>query len=155
MRYDVVLQARRRAMTTVKQVLDAKGREVWSMPPDGTVLDAIKLMAEKDIGAVVIVEADQPVGIFTERDYARNVFLMGKTSPTTRVGDIMVSRVICAKPEETIEQCMAVMSDKRVRHLPVLDGGKLAGMVSIGDLVKAVIADQQFVIEQLEHYIHQ
>jgi CBS domain-containing protein len=141
-------------MTTVKQLLDAKGKEVWSMPPDGTVFDAIQLMAEKNIGAVVIVEAGRPVGIFTERDYARNVFLMGKASPTTRVGDIMVTRVVFAKPDSTIEQCMAVMSDKRVRHLPVLDNGRLAGIVSIGDLVKGVIADQQFVIEQLEHYIH-
>jgi len=141
-------------MTTVRQLLNAKGDEVWSMSADGSVFDAIKLMAEKNIGAVVIVEAGLPVGIFTERDYARNVFLKGKTSPTTRLGDIMVTRVICAKPDETIEQCMAVMSDKRVRHLPVLDQGRLVGIVSIGDLVKAVIADQQFVIEQLEHYIH-
>ena len=141
-------------MTTVRQLLNAKGNEVWSMSADGSVFDAIKLMAEKNIGAVVIVEAGLPVGIFTERDYARNVFLKGKASPTTRLGDIMVTRVICAKPDETIEQCMAVMSDKRVRHLPVLDEGRLCGIVSIGDLVKAVIADQKFVIEQLERYIH-
>ncbi|MDP2619392.1 MAG: CBS domain-containing protein [Hyphomicrobiales bacterium] len=141
-------------MTTVKQLLDAKGREVWSISPDGSVYDAIKMMADKNIGAVVIVKDDLPVGIFTERSYARNVFLRGKASPTTRVGDIMETRVICAEPDETIEQCMAVMSDKRVRHLPVLEKGRLAGIVSIGDLVKAVIADQQFVIEQLEHYIH-
>lgn len=142
-------------MTTVKQLLDAKGHEVVSLSPDGSVYDAIKLMAEKNIGAVVIVEDGLPVGIFTERDYARNVILKGKASPTTRVGDIMTTEVICAEPEGTIEQCMAVMSDKRVRHLPVLDKGLLVGIVSIGDLVKAVIADQQFVIDQLVHYIHQ
>jgi CBS domain-containing protein len=141
-------------MTTVKQLLDAKGKQVWSISPDGSVFDAIKLMAEKDIGAVVIVEAGLPVGLFTERDYARNVFLMGKASPTTRVGDTMGTRVVCVAPDATIEQCMALMSDKRVRHLPVLDEGRLCGIVSIGDLVKAVIADQKFVIEQLERYIH-
>jgi len=141
-------------MTTVKQLLDAKGRKVWSVSPDGSVFDAIKVMADKNIGAVVVVEDEQPVGIFTERDYARNVILRGKSSPTTRVGDIMETRVIYAQPDETIEQCMAVMSDKRIRHLPVLEDGRLVGIVSIGDLVKAVIADQQFVIEQLEHYIH-
>lgn len=141
-------------MTMVKQLLDQKGREVWSVSPDGSVFDAIKMMAGKDIGAVVIVEDGAPVGIFTERHYARNVILEGKASPTTRLGDIMETRVVCTEPDATIEQCMALMSDKRVRHLPVLDEDKLVGIVSIGDLVKSVIADQQFVIEQLEHYIH-
>ena len=140
-------------MTTVNQVLDTKGREVWSVSPDGSVFDAIKMMADKNIGSVMVVENDQPVGIFTERDYARNVILKGKTSPTTPVRDIMVTQLMFAKPDETIEQCMEQMSNKRVRHLPVLDQGRLAGIVSIGDLVKAVIADQKFTIEQLKHYV--
>ena len=140
-------------MTTVRQLLDDKGHDVWSIHPDRSVFDAIQLMASKDVGALVVVVDDKPVGIFTERHYARNVILKGKSSPRTRTRDIMTTDVVCARPEQTVEQCMAVMTDRRVRHLPVLDKGRLIGIVSIGDLVKATIAEQQFIIEQLEHYI--
>ena len=140
-------------MTTVQQLLDDKGHDVWSIHPDSSVFDAIQLMASKDVGALVVVDDDRPVGIFTERHYARNVILKGKSSPKTRTRDIMTTEVICARPEQTVEQCMAVMTDKRVRHLPVLDQERLVGIVSIGDLVKSITADQNFAIEQLEHYI--
>jgi CBS domain-containing protein len=111
-------------------------------------------MAENDIGSLVVMDGEKLVGIITERHYARNVVLKGKASPTTPVRDIMERRVICARPEQTVEQCMALMTDKRVRHLPVLEGKKVTGIVSIGDLVKSIIGDQKFIIEQLEHYIH-
>ena len=140
-------------MTTVQQLLDEKGHDVWTIHPDCSVFDAIQLMASKDVGALVVVEDDRPVGIFTERHYARNVFLKGKSSPKTRTRDIMTTDVICARPGQSVEQCMAVMTDKRVRHLPVLNKGHLVGILSIGDLVKSIIADQNFAIEQLEHYI--
>ncbi len=141
-------------MTTLKMLLDGKGHDVWSVHPDDTVLDAIKVLAKKDIVALIVIEDDNPVGIFTERDYARNVYLKGKSSPETPVRDVMVSPIICGRPDQTIEECMAVMTVRRFRHMPVMDGDELVGMVSIGDLVKSVIADQQFTIEQLEHYIH-
>ena len=140
-------------MATVRQLLDAKGHDVWSVGPGDSVLDAIKELAKRDVGALVVVEDGRPVGVFTERDYARNVFLKGKSSPKTPVRDIMTGRVICAGPDETVEECMAIMTEKRIRHLPVMDGGKVVGMISIGDLVKSIIADQQFTISQLETYI--
>ncbi len=141
-------------MTTLKMLLDDKGHDVWSVHPDDTVLDAIKLLAEKDIGALIVIEDDKPVGIFTERDYARNVYLKGMSSPETAVRDVMVSPVICVSPDQSVSECMILMTEKRFRHLPVMDGDKLVGMLSIGDLVKAVIAEQKYEIEQLEHYIH-
>ena len=141
-------------METVQQLLNSKGDEVWTIQPDETVLDAIQKMADKDVGSLVVVEDGKPVGIFTERHYARKVFLKGRHSPTTPIREIMSRRSVCASPEQTIEECMAVMTDKRVRHLPVLDHGKLVGIVSIGDLVKSRIVDQEFIIEQLAHYIH-
>ena len=141
-------------MTTLKMLLKGKGNDVWSVHPDDTVLDAIKVLAKKDIGALIVIEDDKPVGIFSERDYARNVFLKGKSSPETPVRNIMAAPVICAKLDQTVKECMAVMTAKRFRHLPVMDGDELVGMVSIGDLVKSIIAEQQFTIEQLEHYIH-
>ena len=140
-------------MTTVQQLLDRKGGDVVSVHPDNSVFDAIQKMASKDVGSVIVMEDDKPVGILTERHYARNVILKGRSSPRTPVGDIMTTRVIYALPEQTVEECMAVMTEKRVRHLPVLDEERLVGIVSIGDLVKNIIADQKFVIEQLEHYI--
>jgi CBS domain-containing protein len=141
-------------MTTVRQLLERKGRNVWSIRPDDTVFDAVARMAEKDVGSLIVLDGDRIVGIITERHYARNVVLKGKTSPTTPVGDIMEWRVVCARPEQTVEQCMALMTAKHVRHLPVLEGKKVIGIVSIGDLVKSIIGDQKFIIEQLEHYIH-
>ena len=141
-------------MTTLKMLLKDKGHDVWSVHPDDTVLNAIKMLAKKDIGALIVIEDDKPVGIFTERDYARRVYLKGKSSLETAVRDVMVSPIITAKLDQTIEECMAVMTTKRFRHFPVMDAGELVGMVSIGDLVKSVIAEQQFTIEQLENYIH-
>jgi len=141
-------------MTTLKMLLKDKGQDVWSVHPDDTVLDAIKMLAEKDIGALIVVKDDKPVGIFTERDYARNVYLKGKSSLDTAVRDVMVAPVICVKPDQTVDECMALMTAKRFRHLPIMDGDELVGMVSIGDLVKSVIAEQQFTIEQMEQYIH-
>ncbi len=140
-------------MTTVQHLLDEKGHDVLSIQPDDSVFDAIQKMANKDVGSLVVIEDDEPVGIFTERLYSRNVFLKGRSSPDTPVRDIMRTHVICARLEQTVEQCMAVMTEKRVRHLPVMDDERLVGIVSIGDLVKSIIADQKFTIEQLEHYI--
>ena len=141
-------------MTNLNTLLDGKGHNVWSVHPDDTVLDAIKLLAEKDIGALIVIEGDKPIGIFTERDYARKVYLKGKSSLDTAVRDIMVSPVICVSPDQSVNECMALMTKKRFRHLPVVTGDKLVGMLSIGDLVKSVIDDQKFEIEQLEHFIH-
>ncbi len=141
-------------MTTVNQMLNEKGREVYVISPDDSVFNAIRQMAEKDVGSLVVVEDGRPVGIFTERHYARNVFLKGKSSPETPVRDAMAVRPLFALPEQTVEECLAVMTKNKVRHLPVLDGEKLDGIISIGDLVQSIIADQQFAIEQLEHYIH-
>ena len=141
-------------MTKLKLLLDGKGSNIWSVHPDDTVLDAIKLLAQKDIGALIVIENDKPVGIFTERDYARKVYLKGKSSLDTAVRDIMVSPVICVSPDQSVNECMALMTKKRFRHLPVVTGDKLVGMLSIGDLVKSVIDDQKFEIEQLEHFIH-
>jgi CBS domain-containing protein len=139
---------------TVEQLLNAKGRHLWSVSPDDTVYSAISLMAEKDVGALPVVEEDVLVGIVTERHYARDIALKGKRSPQTPVRDIMEEALICTEPRQTIERCMRLMTEHRVRHLPVMDGGKLLGIVSIGDIVKSIINDQRFVIEQLEGYIH-
>jgi CBS domain-containing protein len=140
-------------METVQQLLDKKGHEVWSVHPDDSVFDAIKKMADKEIGSLIVLEDDEIVGIITERRYARNVILKGKSSLETPVRDIMATRIVCARPDQTIDECMAVMTDKRIRHLPVVDQKRLVGLVSIGDLVKSTIADQKFTIEQLTHYI--
>ncbi len=142
-------------MKTVGDILRNKGSHVWSVAPDTTVYDTLKLMAEKEIGAVVVLEHARPVGMFSERDYARQVILKGRASKDTAVGEIMISRIVFVRPEQTIEDCMALMTDKRVRHLPVLDQGTLVGMVSIGDVVKAVISEKEFIIEQLANYIQQ
>lgn len=141
-------------MTTVQQLLDQKGRGVVSIRPDATVFDAVKEMAEKDIGSLVVMDGEKLLGIITERHYARNVVLKGKTSPVTPVGDIMETHIVIARPNDTVERCMALVTEKRVRHLPILDREKLVGIVSIGDLVKSIIGDQKFMIDQLEHYIH-
>ncbi|MCP4712751.1 MAG: CBS domain-containing protein [Planctomycetes bacterium] len=141
-------------MTTVQNLLERKGHEVLTIQAGETVYKAIREMASEDVGSMVVTDDEgNPIGIFTERDYARNVFLQGKSSTTTPLSDILDSQVVCARLGQTIEECMAVMTDKRVRHLPVMDDGKLVGIVSIGDLVKSTIADQQFTIDQLELYI--
>ena len=140
-------------MATVKQLLDQKGDEVLSIGPDDSVLDAIQKMADNNVGSIVVFEGEKLVGIITERHYARNVFLKGRSSPETTVREIMSKRCVCARPAQSVEECMAVMTDKAVRHLPVIENKQLIGVISIGDLVKSIISDQKFVIEQLEHYI--
>jgi CBS domain-containing protein len=140
-------------MIIVKQILDSKGYEVSSIDGDESVLEAIRLLAEKEIGALLVTDKGRPVGLFSERDYARKVALKGRSSQNTLVKEIMETRVPAAHPEQDIEECMAIMTDKRVRHLPVTNLGEVVGIVSIGDLIKAIIADQQFTIEQLERYI--
>ena len=140
-------------MTTVRQLLDQKGRKIWSIHPDATVFDAVAKMAEKDVGSLVVMDGDELVGIITERHYARNVVLKGKASPAMPVRDIMERHVIIARSEQSVEQCMALMTEKRIRHLPVFEGEKPIGIVSIGDLVKSIIGDQKFMIDQLEHYV--
>jgi len=139
---------------TVRHILEQKGQNVWSISSDETVAAAIKLMADKDIGSLAVLEDGKLVGIITERHYARNVFLKGRASPQTRVGDIMEREVVCVQPNQSVEECMAIITARRVRHLPVIHGGQLMGIVSIGDLVKSIISDREFIIEQLEHYIH-
>jgi len=141
-------------MMTIKHVLDQKGRNVHSIHPDATVFEALKLMAENDVGSMAVIEDGELVGIITERHYAREIVLKGRTSLKTRVRDVMSVRVDVARPDQTVEECMAVMTTKTVRHLPVLENGHLVGIVSIGDMVKSVIGDQKFIIQQLEHYIH-
>lgn len=140
-------------MKTVREVLQGKGHQVWSVSPDSTVYDALRLMADRDVGAVLVLEGEHVVGVLSERDYARQVILKGKTSRETPVGEIMTTRVMYVRPEQTVDDCMALMTDKRVRHLPVLEHGRLIGLLSIGDVVKAVISEKQFLIEQLENYI--
>lgn len=140
-------------MRLIREVLQLKGSEVWTTTPDTPVYEALKLMAEKEVGALVVVDNGQVVGILSERDYARKVILKGKTSMETPVRDIMTSRVFYVQPEQTIEECMALMTDKRVRHLPVLSGDQLTGIISIGDVVKEIISEQKIYIRDLENYI--
>lgn len=141
-------------MTSVAHILESKpDPTVYTIAPAASVLDALKLMAEKSIGALVVTEGEQVVGIITERDYARKVILMARSSKETPVRDIMTSLVMYVGRDHTSEECMALMTENRVRHLPVMDGGKLVGLISIGDLVKDIISEQKFIIEQLEHYI--
>ena len=141
-------------MKTVRQLLQAKGGAIHSVSPDTRVFEALKLMAEKEIGALVVTDGGALVGIMSERDYARKVILHGKSSHDIPVRDIMTSQVLTVTPGQTVDQCMALMTSKRFRHLPVTEAGKLVGLVSIGDLVKEVIAEQEQTIRQLESYIH-
>jgi len=140
-------------MITVRDVLDRKGRGVWSVSPDDTVFEALQAMSQRRVGALMVTENGKLVGVISERDYARKVVLAGKNSRETAVGDIMTSKVYYVSPDHHIEECMALMTNKSVRHLPVMDGDRLEGVVSIGDVVKAVISHQEFIIEQLEHFI--
>ncbi len=140
-------------MRSIKTLLDKKGGHIWSIAPGASVFDALKLMGEKQIGALAVLEGDKLVGILSERDYARKVILKNRTSRDTLVQDIMTSKVICARPSQQVEECMAVMMNGKFRHMPVVDDGKVIGVVSLGDLVKVIIAEQQFTIEQLESYI--
>jgi CBS domain-containing protein len=141
-------------MKTVRQLLQGKPRAPCTIGPDAPVFDALKLMAEKNIGALPVVEGDRLVGIVSERDYARKVILLGKSSHDIPVSEIMTPRPICVQPANTTEECMALMTDRRFRHLPVTENDKLIGILSIGDLVKEIISEQQQTIKQLESYIH-
>jgi len=140
-------------MQTVRDILKKKGSGTHAVSPQTSVYDALKLMAEKNIGAVLVLDGGRPVGILSERDYARQVVLKGKTSKDTPVHEIMTSRVVFVRPEQSVEDCMALMTDKRIRHLPVIEENALIGLVSVGDVVKEVISEKQFRIEQLENYI--
>jgi CBS domain-containing protein len=141
-------------MKTVKQLLQEKGHAIWSIAPDANVYAALRLMAEKNVGAVLVIDAgDKLAGIFSERDYARKVALQGKTSRETPVREVMTEKVVCVRPDQSIEDCMALMTGKRIRHLPVLENNRLVGVISIGDVVKAIISEHEFIIEQLENYI--
>ena len=137
----------------VSQLLRRKGRQAYVTRPESTVYEALQVMAEKNVGALLVVDSDGLVGIFSERDYARKVILHGKSSKDTPVGEVMTKRVYFVHPDNTIEECMALMTEKKIRHLPVIEGDQLAGVISIGDVVKEVIDEQGFVIEQLENYI--
>lgn len=141
-------------MTTAAHILKSKpDGTVHTIAPDATVFEAVRLMAAKGIGALLVMDGDKIVGIITERDYARKIVLMGRASKDTPVRDVMTTAVMYVRPSHTSEECMALMTGNRLRHLPVLDDGKLVGIISIGDLVKDIISEQRFLIEQLEHYI--
>ncbi len=141
-------------MKTVQQLLESKRYSVVSVEPTTTVLDALQVMADKEIGAVIVIDDGHLVGIFSERDYARKVVLQGKASKDTPVREIMTEKVVCVRPEQTIEDCMGLMTDQRIRHLPVLEHKKVIGVISIGDVVKEMLSEKEFVIKQLESYIH-
>ncbi|POZ62670.1 CBS domain-containing protein [Chromobacterium alticapitis] len=141
-------------MQTVRQLLDSKAnRSLVYVSPDNTVFQALQVMAESDIGAVLVMESGDIVGIFSERDYARRIVLQGRTSAGTKVRDIMTSRVVYVTPQQTLDQCMALMTEKRIRHLPVMEDQTVLGILSIGDLVRATIEEQEQVINHLVHYI--
>ena len=140
-------------MTSVKQLLMHKGNSVWSISPEASVYETLQLMAHKSVGALVVVDDDQVVGMISERDYARKIILLGKTSKDTQVKEIMSSPVISVTLEHTVEDCMALMTEKRIRHLPVIDSLQLVGMISIGDVVKSIISNQEILIDQLVSYI--
>ena len=141
-------------MKSLKQLLAAKGNQVYSIGPNAKVIEALQMMAQKDVGALAVMEGGRLIGMISERDYARKVILHGKSSQDVPVREIMTSDVFTISPNETIEQCMALVTQRRIRHLPVCESEKLIGLVSIGDLVKEVIADQEQTIKQLESYIH-
>jgi CBS domain-containing protein len=140
-------------MHTAHDILRSKGQNVWAVRPDDTVLRALGVMAEHDIGAVLVLDDEHLVGIFSERDYARKVVLAGRSSKDSQVKEIMTHHVVCVPPQRSIDECMALMTQKRLRHLPVVDHKRVIGVVSIGDLVKARIDDQEFTIAQLQSYI--
>ena len=141
-------------MKTVQQLLGSKGSQIYSIGPDAKVIEALQLMAQKDVGALVVLDGERLVGILSERDYARKVILLGRSSADMPVRDIMTSDLVTVDPARTVDDCMELVTQRRVRHLPVLEGGRLVGLVSIGDLVKETIADREQTIKQLESYIH-
>ena len=139
--------------STIGEILNFKGKQVWTVPPDTTVYNALVLMAEKNIGALCVTEGERLIGIVSERDYTRKIVLRGKSSRTSLVREIISGHIISVSPESTVEECLHLMTDNRVRHLPVMENGKLAGLVSIGDLVNYIITTQRSTIEQLQTYI--
>lgn len=141
-------------MTTVRHLLDRKGRALFTIEPEDPVLEAIRMMADRHVGALLVMRGTELAGIVSERDYARKVVLLGRSSAETPVWQIMTSPVITVSLQTSLQECMHLMTERRIRHLPVVEGGRVAGMISIGDLVKAVIEEQQQTIEQLESYIH-
>jgi CBS domain-containing protein len=140
-------------MKTVRQLLEGKGQLLLWVAPGARVIDALRAMADKDVGSVLVMEDGRLKGIFTERDYSRKIALVGKTSSGTLVAEVMTEKVVFVRPTHTVDECMAIMTEKRCRHLPVIDGDKVLGVVSIGDLVKETISEQEFIIHQLENYI--
>jgi len=142
-----------KSMKTVEDILKEKGREVWVISPHATILEALRLMAEKDVGALVVVEDDQIVGIISERDYARKIALRGKSSVNTPIKEIMTDKVYYVSPKTTVQECLALITQQSIRHLPVLENGKLVGLISIGDVVKSIIDEQETTITQLSDYI--
>lgn len=140
-------------MKQIKEVLDSKGRDVLSIAPDTSIYEAVTIMAERGVGALLVMEGDRLVGLVGERDCAWKVIMEDLSPRETDVKKIMAKNILCIQPEQTVEEGMALMTDKKIRHIPVVNGDRVEGIISIGDLVKAIIADQQFVIEQLEHYV--
>ena len=140
-------------MKRIQTLLKKKGYDVWSIAPDASVYDAIHLMAEKSVGALIVMDGPSLVGVISERDYARKIILEGRSSEDTKISEIMSAKVITTGPDNSIEECMQIMTDRRIRHLPVLSGDKVLGVISLGDLVEYIIAEQRFVIEQMERYI--
>jgi CBS domain-containing protein len=140
-------------MKTVREIIATKGGDIWTIPPDTTVFEALKTMADKNVGALLVLDGDAITGILSERDYARKVILHGKSSKELQVSEIMSSKVYFVSPTDNVDDCMALFTNKRVRHLPVLENEQLVGIISIGDVVKAVIADQEYTIRHLENYI--
>ncbi len=140
-------------MTTVQRLLQHKGHTVWSIPPDASVFEAVQLMADKRVGALMVVDRNELIGVISERDYAREIVLKDRVSRDTLVSTIMTQRVLYVRPEQTLDECMALMTERHLRHLPVLDNGRLIGVVSMRDVVKDLIAEKEFLIEQMENYI--
>jgi CBS domain-containing protein len=140
-------------MKTIERLLEVKGYDIWSITPDESVYDAVKLMADKKVGALLVLESEKLIGIISERDCTRKVILQERAPKDTLVREIMTSNVIFVRPDQTVEECMALVTARRIRHLPVLAGDRLIGIISIGDLVKDIISEQEFIIQQLENYI--
>ncbi len=140
-------------MIRMKDILANKGHEVWSISPDKTVFEALELMADKKVGALLVTQGEKVKGLFSERDHVCKMELQGRSSKNTKVSEVMTDRVICSSLDNSAEECMAVMTEKRVRHLPIVENDKVVGLISIGDIVKAIISEQQFTIEVLEKYI--
>jgi len=140
-------------MHTIGQLLESKGKDIWSIAPHATVFEALQIMAEKNVGVLLVIDDGEVVGIFSERDYARKVILKGKSSKDTSVGDLMTKEVFYIKSQNTLQECMALMTAKHIRHIPVFENNQLIGVVTLGDVVKQIISDQEFTILELEKYI--